>query len=92
MGYTLADHAFRSDPEGQKIAWWREKGSAYGKLRVSGQRLDAEAPPLRAHIPSGYATTWGFQASGLYFPTAGCWRVVAHVGLKQRYVFTLLVV
>jgi hypothetical protein len=92
MGYTLADSAFESDPTGQKIAWWREKGSAFGKLRVTGKRLDAEAPPLTAHIPSGYANTWGFQASGLYFPTPGCWQVVARVGLTQRYVFVVNVV
>jgi hypothetical protein len=92
MGYTLADSAFESDPSGQKIAWWREKGSAFGKLRVTGKRLDAEAPPLTAHIPSGYANTRGFQASGLYFPTPGCWQVVARVGLTQRYVFVVNVV
>jgi hypothetical protein len=92
MGYTLADSAFESDPTGQKIAWWREKGSAFGKLRVTGKRLDAEAPPLTAHIPSGYANTWGFQSSGLYFPTPGCWQVVARVGLTQRYVFVVNVV
>ena len=92
MGYTLADSAFESDPTGQKIAWWREKGSAFGKLRVTGKRLDAEAPPLTAQIPSGYATTWGFQASGLFFPTPGCWQVVARVGLTQRYVFVVDVV
>jgi hypothetical protein len=92
MGYTLADSAFESDPNGQKIAWWREQGSAFGKLRVTGKRLDAEAPPLNAHIPTGYANTWGFQASGLYFPTPGCWQVVARVGLTQRYVFVVNVV
>jgi hypothetical protein len=91
MGYTLADHSFKADPEGQKIAWWREKGSAYGKLRVTGRKLDGDASPLTASIPSGYAITWGFQASGLYFPAAGCWQVVARVGLTQRYVFVVSV-
>lgn len=92
MGYTLADHAFVADPEGQKIAWWRAKGSAFGKLRISGTRLDEAAPPLKTWIPTGYATKVGFQSTGLYFPTAGCWRVVAHVGLTQRYEFTLNVI
>lgn len=92
MGYTLADHAFKADPEGQKIAWWRAKGSAYGKLRVTGKRLDGDAPPLAARIPTGYATTWGFQSSALYFPIAGCWQVTARVGLTQRYVFVVQVI
>ncbi len=92
MGYTLAHSAFVSDPTGQKIAWWREKGSAFGKLRVTGKRLDADAPSLRVRIPSGYTKTWGFQSSTLYFPTPGCWQLVARVGLTQRYVFVIEVV
>ena len=92
MGYTLPDDGFIADPDGQKIALWREKGSAFGKLRVSGSRLDADAPPLRTYIPSGYATKVGFQASGLSFPTPGCWRIVAHVGLTQRYEFVVNVI
>jgi hypothetical protein len=92
MGYTLADHSFVADPTGQKIAWWRDKGSAFGKLRVSGTRLDAAAPALKTWIPGGYATRVGFQSSALYFPTPGCWRVIAHIGLTQRYQFTLKVV
>ena len=92
VGYTLADSAFVSDPTGQKIAWWRDRGSAFGKLRVTGKRLDADAPSLTARIPSGYTKTWGFQSSALYFPTPGCWRVVARVGPTQRYVFVIEVV
>jgi hypothetical protein len=92
MGYTLADHAFVADPAGQKIAWWRDTGSAFGKLRISGVRLDAPAPALKTWIPGGYATKVGFQSTALYFPTPGCWRVIAHVGLTQRYQFTLNVI
>ena len=38
---------------------------------------------------------WQYITQGpnaLYFPTAGCWRVVAHVGLRQRFEFTVSVV
>ncbi len=85
MGYTCADHSFIADPQGQKIAWYRE---AQGRLRVSGTRLDSHAPPLNADITYGYGTT-GFQSSSLTFSAPGCWRVVAHLGLKRTYTFYL---
>ncbi len=50
-----------------------------GQLTIDGHRLDGWAPPLRAHIPAGYGDT-GFQATGLIFPTPGCWEVAGHVG------------
>ena len=54
-----------------KYGWWRSGDDA--RLKISGHRLDAAAPPLRADIPNGYGT--GFQATTLRFPTTGCWRV-----------------
>ena len=50
-----------------------------GKLTIHGRRLDAPAPPLRASIPDGYGDT-GFQATGVIFPTEGCWEVTGAVG------------
>ena len=38
-----------------------------------------QAPPLIAHVPGGYGPT-GFQASGVTFPTEGCWMVSGTVG------------
>lgn len=61
---------------GWKFGWWREVS---GLLRITGRRLDAPAPPLRADVPSGYGMT-GFQASGVHFPTEGCWEVTGKVG------------
>lgn len=69
-----------------KYGWWRSR--AKPKLRTSGHRLDASAPPLRASIPDGYDR--GFQATGLFFPTAGCWRVTGRVG-TATLAFTVLV-
>lgn len=58
--------------EGIKMGWFRPAGAP---LEITGQRLDAQAPPLEAHIPCCYPTR--FQATGLYYPTEGCWQVTA---------------
>ncbi len=59
-----------------KLGWWRR---ATGRLRITGRRLDAAAPPLEAHVPAGYGRH-GFQPTGIVFPTVGCWRVEGRVG------------
>ena len=59
-----------------KFPWWR---GLRGRLVIEGRRLDAGAPPLRAHIPAGYGAS-GFQATGVIFPTPGCWEVTGHLG------------
>jgi hypothetical protein len=65
-----------SGPKWNKVLWIRPQGTA---LTVTGRRLDGDdAMPLRAEIPCCYPT--GFQASGLYFPTSGCWEVTARAG------------
>lgn len=58
-----------------KVLWVRPQGA---ELTVTGHRLDGEAPPVTASIPRGYP--WTFQASGVSFPTAGCWQVDASAG------------
>jgi hypothetical protein len=55
-----------------KTGWFRPAGVT---LEITGQRLDGEAPALEAHVPCCYPTR--FQATGLYFPTEGCWEVTA---------------
>ncbi len=62
----------RADPNGIKVGWFRPAGA---QLEVTGRRLDGKAPPLRAEVPCCYPTR--FQASGLFFPTEGCWEVTA---------------
>lgn len=61
---------------GMKFGWTR---GVRGKLRVTGHRLDGDAPPLRLEANDGYGDI-GFQASYLIFPTPGCWEVTAQVG------------
>ena len=60
----------------EKFPWWR---GLQGALQIRGRRLDGNAPPLRARIPSGYEAS-GFQSSGIIFPTGGCWRVTGRAG------------
>jgi hypothetical protein len=68
----------KAGPQGNKVLWIRPWGT---QLTVSGRRLDAEAPPPTASIPCCYPT--GFQASGLTFPTEGCWEISAKAGNSQ---------
>ena len=58
-----------------KVGWWR---GVPGRLRITGRRLDGQAPPLRVVVPEGYGSL-GFQVTGLVFPTVGCWRVGGRV-------------
>jgi hypothetical protein len=64
---------------GWKFGWWR---IVPGALMITGRRLDAPAPPLRASVPDGYGPL-GFQASGVYFSTEGCWEVSGTVGSSK---------
>lgn len=72
---------------GMKFGWWR---TVPGHLRITGRRLDATAPPLRATVPDGYGIT-GFQSSGVYFPTAGCWQVTGKAGTATLTFVTMVV-
>ena len=66
------DYQLHVTEEGIKLGWFRPAGVP---LEITGQRIDAKAPPLQADIPATYPTR--FQATGLYFPTEGCWEVNA---------------
>ena len=78
------------EPDGSvdaKFGWWR---AASGDLRIDGRRLDAAAPPLTANVPEVYGST-GFQATGIFFPSAGCWEVTGRVGSASLTFVTLVV-
>ena len=66
------DYHLRASEEGIKVGWFRPAGAA---LEITGQRVDGQAPPLDTHVPCCYPTR--FQATGLIFPTEGCWEVTA---------------
>jgi hypothetical protein len=69
-----------------KLGWWR---GVEGELEITGERTDADEPPLRADVPDGYGPT-GFQATGITFASTGCWKVVGLVG-SERLEFVVLV-
>lgn len=60
----------RAIEEGNKIGWFRPQGA---DLTITGQRIDGPALPLKAEVPCCY--TGQFQATGLIFPTSGCWKI-----------------
>lgn len=72
---------------GNKLGWYR---IATGKLTITGRRLDGQAPPLRSEVPEGYGDS-GFQSSGVYFASEGCWEITGTVG-KARLTFVTYVV
>jgi len=70
------------NPDGSirmKQGWWR---GLRATLAVTGRRLDAQAPPLRADIRGGYDEQ-GFIPIAVIFPTVGCWRVTGKLGSAQ---------
>ena len=65
-------------PLGNKVAWLRPKGE---QLVVSTRRLDADTAPGEADTPCCYGGR--FQASGMTFPSGGCWEISAHAGSEM---------
>jgi hypothetical protein len=86
-GGVIDDFAEPDGSIGRKLGWWR---AVPGTLRITGRRLDDAAPPLRAEVPPGYGES-GFQASGVYFPTPGCWEVTGTVGTTNLSFVTLVI-
>jgi len=70
-----------------KFPWWR---MVRGRLQITGRRLDAPAPPLLAYVPDGYGPI-GFQATGVKFPTEGCWEVTGTVGQANLTFVTFVI-
>jgi hypothetical protein len=88
-GVIAADSRFveADGSVGMKFGWWHEDP---GKLEITGRRLDGTAPPARGDVPDGYGLT-GFQASGVYFPTEGCWEVTGRVGATTLRFVTFVI-
>jgi hypothetical protein len=84
-GYVARDGAL-----GIKHGWRR---TVRGDLNIKGQRLDAEASPLRAEIPPpshGYGDVGG-TPTDLIYPTPGCWEVSAWVGNRTDLTLSFVI-
>jgi hypothetical protein len=88
-GVINADPSFveKDGAVGMKFGWWR---AVAGDLTVTGRRLDGPAPPARGVVPDGYGQS-GFQASGVYFPTEGCWEITGEVGTTSLTFVTFVI-
>jgi hypothetical protein len=76
--WPIDDYALKAGEEGNKMGWFRPSGAT---LEISGWRLDAQSTEIHADFPCCYPTR--FQASGVYFPSAGCWEVTARAAGSQ---------
>jgi hypothetical protein len=72
---------------GMKFGWWH---TVAGKLQITGHRRDATAPPVIGDVPDGYGQT-GFQASGVTFPTEGCWEITGTIGSSSLTFLTFVI-
>lgn len=80
--------ALPHNPEGytQKVFWWRD-GYVWTEepepaLTVSGERLDAPAPPLHvSEATNAFASDIGSaMLVGVDMPTLGCWKITGKYG------------
>ena len=82
-GEILAQSAFVGvdGSIGWKFPWWRAPGvGAAGDLRITGHETHTGAA-IVASIPDGYGQR--FQASGITFPSEGCYEITAQSGVAR---------
>ena len=81
----------RGNPDGytQKVFWWREGYSwehdPTPQLTVTGRRLDAPAPPLKASKATN-AFAEDIKSAmlvGVNFPTRGCWEITGKIADQE---------
>jgi hypothetical protein len=71
----------------EKFPWVR---LVRGYVDIHGSRIDGPAPPAKGDASTGNGRI-GFQSSGIWFPTTGCWRIMGTIGTSQL-AFTVEVV
>ncbi len=67
-----------------KVLWSKPAGA---RLQITAQRLDGRAATFKANTSDGYRD-FVYQASGLFFSSAGCWKVEARTG-ESRLEFVI---
>lgn len=90
---------FTENPEGytEKVFWWRD-GYVWTEepepdLFVSGERLDAKAPPLNvSRATNAYASDIGSaMLVGVDFPMLGCWKITGKYNNDAELSFVIWV-
>jgi hypothetical protein len=59
----------------EKFMWYRV---AKGALSIEGHKVGEPATSVKPEIPCCYGET-GFQASGIIFPSEGCYEITGRV-------------
>lgn len=80
--------ALPQNPEGytQKVFWWRDRyvwtEEPEPDLTVTGERLDASAPPLHASEATNASASdiGSAMLVGVDLPTLGCWKITGKYG------------
>jgi len=80
--------ALPHNPEGytQKVFWWRDgyvwNEEPQPKLTMTGERLDAPAPPLHASEATNASASdiGSAMLVGVDMPTLGCWKITGQYG------------
>jgi hypothetical protein len=69
----------------EKMGWWRQgydwRTEPTPKLKVTGRRLDSQAPPVAVDGPDAVGVSGpprNYMMVGLTFPTPGCWEITGH--------------
>jgi hypothetical protein len=67
------------------MGWWRQgydwRKEPTPKLKITGRRLDSQAPPLDVDGPNAVGANGSpgnYMMVGLTFPTIGCWEITGH--------------
>jgi hypothetical protein len=80
--YTPSDASYR-----QKLFLWRDgynwRAEPHPHLRVTGRRLDGQAPPLVARVSNGYRDGKSFMVVGMDIPTLGCWEITGNYDAQE---------
>jgi hypothetical protein len=79
VGHGIFGHVGSDGSIRTKFPWWWGGPGIKPRLNITGRRLDRPASPLRLEARPGSGEP-DFWASGIIFPTDGCWKVTGRAG------------